>query len=134
MDTVESHDPVAVVAAIYAAMAAHDLPGMIALCHDDVVIDQDPALPWGGHHVGHDGVTQFAVALMTNIASSVTTEALYLAGDTVVQFGRTAGTTIATGRPFDVHECHLWTIREGKAAAAHFLIDTASMLAALSPG
>ena len=41
------------------------------------------------------------------------------------------GTVVATGAPFDVAEVHRWTIRDGKAVAAHFAIDTPAMLEAL---
>jgi ketosteroid isomerase-like protein len=37
----------------------------------------------------------------------------------------------ANGATFDIPEVHRWTIRDGKAVAAHFAIDTAAMLEAL---
>jgi ketosteroid isomerase-like protein len=37
----------------------------------------------------------------------------------------------ANGAAFDIPEVHRWTIRDGKAVAAHFAIDTAAMLDAL---
>lgn len=43
------------VAAIYEAMAAKDLERLAELVSPQVVIDQDPALSWGGHFEGHDG-------------------------------------------------------------------------------
>ena len=36
------------------------------------------------------------------------------------------------GVSFDIDEVHRWTIRDGRAVAAHFSIDTAAMLAALA--
>ena len=59
-------------------------------------------------------------------------EAMFAADDEVIQFGRTKGTVVATGVPFDIPEAHRWTIRAGKAVAAHFAIDTAAMLAVLA--
>ena len=44
---------VEVVLAIYEAMAARDVDRLFPLLHTDVVVTQDPALPWGGRHVGH---------------------------------------------------------------------------------
>jgi hypothetical protein len=32
-------------------MAARDIEGVLALCHPDVVLTQDPALPWGGRYI-----------------------------------------------------------------------------------
>jgi ketosteroid isomerase-like protein len=40
----------------------------------------------------------------------------------------------ATGVEFDVPEVHIWTIRDGKVAAANFYIDTPLMLEALDTG
>jgi uncharacterized protein len=126
---------VEVVEALYAAMAARDAPGILALIDPECVITQDPALPWGGRHVGHEGLAAFFTALAGTIDSAVTTEAVFAADGEVVQCGRTRGTVRATGAPFDIPEVHRWTVRDGRAVAAHFAIDTAAMLAALgSPG
>ena len=64
--------------------------------------------------------------------STVTTTAMFAADGDVIQVGKTAGTTIASGTPFDIDEVHRWTIRDGRAIAAHFSIDTPAMLAALA--
>jgi ketosteroid isomerase-like protein len=120
-----------VVQAVYGAMAARDLEALLTLIDPAIVITQDAALPWGGRHVGLDGFAAFAAALTGSIQSAVTTEAMFEADGDVVQFGRTRGTTVHTQTPFDVPEVHRWTIRDGKAVAAHFAIDTAAMLDAL---
>ena len=121
-----------VVQAIYAAMASGDVGRLFELLDESVVVTQDPALPWGGRFEGHDGFAQFGLALRGAIDSVVTTEAIFGADGDVVQFGRTRGTTRSSGTTFDIPEVHRWTIRDGKAVTAHFSIDTASMLAALS--
>jgi uncharacterized protein len=123
---------VEVVESIYAAMAARDFDRLFALVDAEVEITQDPALPWGGHHVGHDGLANFALLLTGTINSAVSMEAMFAADDEVIQVGRTKGTVVATGVPFDIPEVHRWRIRDGKAVAAHFAIDTAAMLSALS--
>ena len=123
---------VEVVEAIYAAMAARDLERLVELIDPEVVVTQDERLPWGGRFEGHGGFAQFAATLTGTIASVVTTEAIFEADGDVVQVGRTAGTVVATGAPFDVAEVHRWTIRDGRAVRAHFSIDTPGMLAALA--
>jgi ketosteroid isomerase-like protein len=128
----ESED-VAVVEAIYAAMAASDVSTLFNLLDPEIVVVQDDRLPWGGRHIGHDGFATFGLALRANIASSVTTDAVFSADGDVVQMGRTRGTVVATGVPFDIAEVHRWTIRDGRAVAAHFSIDTPAMLRALAP-
>ena len=122
---------VEVVEAIYVAMAGRDLDRIFELVDPEVVITQDEGLPWGGRHVGHDGFATFALRLTGAIDSAVTTEAIFAADDEVIQCGRTRGRTQATGTSFDVPEVHRWTVRDGKAVAAHFAIDTAAMLEAL---
>ena len=123
-----------VVEAIYAAMAARDLARLAELIDPEVVITQDPALPWGGRFTGHDGFGDFAGRLTGSIQSAVTTEAMFCADGDVVQVGRTRGTTVDGGVAFDIPEVHRWTIRDGLAVAAHFSIDTPAMLRALEGG
>jgi uncharacterized protein len=120
-----------VVGAAYAALRAKDLDGFLALCHDDVVLTQDPALPWGGVHRGRDGVAEFAITLAGTIDSAVTELALFQAGDTVVQYGRTAGTVRASGARFDVPETHLWNVSGGLVREMRFFIDSEAMIEAL---
>jgi hypothetical protein len=120
------------VEAIYAAMGARDLARLFALLDPTVVVTQDERLPWGGRHVGHDGFAHFGLTLSGTIESAVTTDAVFEADGDVIQMGRTRGTVKATGAAFDIPEVHRWTIRDGKAVAAHFAIDTAAMLDALA--
>lgn len=121
-----------VVRDIYEAMVARDIGRVLELIDESCVITQDPRLPWGGHYDGHDGFAAFGAALTGTIASVVTTEAMFTADGEVIQVGRTRGTVVATGAPFDVAEVHRWTVRDGKAVAAHFAIDTPAMLDALA--
>jgi ketosteroid isomerase-like protein len=121
-----------VVATIYEAMAAVDLDRLISLVDPAVVITQDERLPWGGRFEGHEGFGAFAVALRGAIDSKVEIGAIFAADDEVIQFGRTRGTTVVGGAPFDIPEVHRWKIRDGKAVEAHFAIDTEAMLAVLA--
>jgi ketosteroid isomerase-like protein len=123
---------VEIVRSLYAAMAARDIDTLFALVDEHVVITQDPRLPWGGHFEGHDGLAAFAMALTGTIDSQVTIEALYATDTEVIQYGRTRGTVRATEVAFDVAEMHQWTVRDGRAVAAHFAIDTDAMLTVLA--
>ena len=127
-----STSAVAVVEEIYAAMAAKNLERLQELLAPDVVVTQDERLPWGGRYVGHEGFVEFALKLVGSIDSAVTILAIFEADDTVVQFGRTRGTTQASGLAFDIAEVHRWVIVEGRAKSAHFAIDTPAMLTALA--
>ncbi len=120
-----------VVAQVYEAFAERDLERLLDLSADDCVITQDARLPWGGRHVGHSGVTDFASILVTSIDSVLTTEALFEADGQVIQIGRIKGSVPSTGRAFDVPEVHTWTVVDGKVVTAHFANDTTAMLVAL---
>lgn len=121
-----------VVHAIYAAMGAKDFERLFPLLHPDIVVTQDPRLPWGGRHVGHDGFATFGITLSSTIDSAVAIDAIFEADDDVIQMGHTRGTVKATGTAFDIAEVHRWTITDGLATKAHFAIDTPGMLTALS--
>lgn len=120
-----------VVHAIYAAMGAKDFDALFPLLHPDIVVTQDPRLPWGGRYVGHDGFATFGLTLTGTIDSAVAIDAIFEADGDVIQMGHTRGTVKATGTAFDIAEVHRWTITDGLATTAHFSIDTPGMLAAL---
>lgn len=123
---------VAIVERWYEALAARDLAAIAELLHPEAVITQDERLPWGGRWVGHDGFLQFGAALTGAIQSAVTIDAIFEADDKVIEVGRTKGTVVANGEPFDIPEVHTFTVRDGRIVAGHFAIDTPQMLAALA--
>src|SRR5437763_4603072 len=94
-------DKIEVVRRVYRAMAARDLDALFGLLGPDVVVTQDPALPWGGRHVGYDGFARFGRLLTGAITSTVEHEALFVADGEVIQVGRTRGTVNANGASFD---------------------------------
>jgi ketosteroid isomerase-like protein len=59
---------------------------------------------------------------------------LIVAGDTVVENGRTRGRALASGREFAIDETHVWQVRDGKVVSMHAYVDNAAMLAALAGG
>jgi len=126
-----SDGDIAVIDEVYAAMAGQDFARLFELVDADCVITQDARLPWGGRHVGHEGLVNFGLRLRQFIWSEVATEAVFAADGDVIQVGRTVGTTVESGSAFDIAEVHRWTVRDGRVVAAHFSIDTAAMLAAL---
>jgi uncharacterized protein len=133
--TTNQEADVQLVREIYEAMAARDIGRLQTIIDPSCVITQDPALPWGGRFEGHDGFLTFALTLTGTIDSAVTIDAVFSADGDVFQMGHTKGTVPATGVAFDIPEVHRWTIRDGRAVAAHFAIDTPAMLAVLgAPG
>jgi uncharacterized protein len=117
---------------IYEAFSHQDLERLLTLVDPACVVTQDRSLPWGGRYVGHDGVTTFALAMISTIDSAVIVESLFEADGQVIQCGRSRGTVRSNGNAFDVPEVHVWTLRNAKVVEAHFAIDTPAMLAALA--
>jgi hypothetical protein len=64
---------VEIVRRVYEAGAAQDLEAVLDLADAACVITQDPSPPWGGRHVGHQGLTAFLSALFGTIDSEVST-------------------------------------------------------------
>ena len=57
------HDPAKptagdVLRGLYEAVSKGDIPGILARLSPDVIIDEPPALPYGGLHRGRDEVVQ----------------------------------------------------------------------------
>ena len=126
-------DAIAVVTGIYAAIAASDIASLLPLIDEQCVITQDPALPWGGRHVGHEGFGHFAIALRSAVDSQVEVDAVFAADDDVFVCGRSRGSVVATGARFAIAIVHRWTVCNGRATAVHYAIDTPAMLDALAP-
>ena len=123
---------VAVVERVYDAFGRGDAETIFALFHPEGTIYQSQALPWGGTYHGHAGLAEFFGKLTGAIASKVETEHVIddLEGH-VVAIGRTRGHVLASGRPFDVAETHVWTVAEGRILRFESYIDSGSMREAL---
>lgn len=119
---------------IYAAFARRDLETIRAAIHPEFVMEQSDLLPWGGRRHGPDGFFAFLGTLLSHIGPTVETEALFDAGDHVVQVGYTQGTVLAHGTPFRVREVHAWQLRDGMITSYRVYVDVPGMLAALQRG
>lgn len=49
---------------------------------------------------------------------------IFNAGAVVVAIGRSKGTMVATGKPFDAQYAHIWRVRDGKIIGFRQIIDT----------
>jgi uncharacterized protein len=125
-------DNVAVVRRMYDAFARGDVETIFALTDPQCVIEQSNQLPWGGRHVGHQGLGAFLGALSAHVESSVATDRYIDDGaGHVATSGVTRGRVRATGREFAIPETHIWTVRDGKVTRFEAYIDTAQMREAL---
>jgi ketosteroid isomerase-like protein len=121
-----------VIRSVYAAFGAGDVTALLALLDPDVEIRQSEELPWGGTYRGHEEALGFFGALTAHIATRVEVDRLIVAGDTVVENGRTCGRALHSGREFAIDETHVWGVRDGKVVRMHAYVDHAAMLAALA--
>ncbi len=121
-----------VVRAVYHAFERGDVEAVLARFDPDVEIAQSEALPWGGIYHGHDGALRFFGALVAHIETRIEVDRLIVAGDSVVENGRTCGRARTSGRRFEVDETHVWQVRDGKVVSMHAYVDDAAMLAALA--
>ncbi|MFG1791350.1 nuclear transport factor 2 family protein [Nocardia sp. NPDC049149] len=112
------------------AFEARDFTVINRVFDPDIEIRQTAQLPWGGHHRGHPGAVEFFSTLLAHIDSKVVPERMFVAGDAIVQVGRTVGTT-KQGTAFDVEAVHIWQLRSGRVVGFQAYIDTPAMLAAL---
>ncbi|MEJ3655126.1 nuclear transport factor 2 family protein [Actinomycetes bacterium KLBMP 9759] len=122
---------VEIVRGVYAAFARRDLEFIRAALHPDFVMEQSDLLPWGGRRHGVDGFFAFLGTLLSHVAPTVETEALFDAGDHVVQVGFTHGTVLAHGTPFRLREMHAWQLRDGLITSYRIYVDVPAMVAAL---
>jgi ketosteroid isomerase-like protein len=130
--TAESASPADVVGAVYSAFERRDIEGALALFSRDIRISQSEALPWGGTYEGHAGALQFFGTLTSAIETQVDVERFIVAGDTVVEVGRTCGRALISGTEFAIDEVHVWTVRDGRVAEMRAYVDDAAMLTALA--
>lgn len=133
MPTITKTDrPLDVVEALYEAFDRKDPVAAFGCFAEDVVVTQSEELPWGGVHEGLEAAAGFFMTLTSHIDTRVAVSRFLVAGDTVVETGRTEGTAVATGRGFSIPETHVFKVRDGKIVRMDAYVDNASMLAAIS--
>lgn len=133
MDTTATA-PADVVRSVYDAFERRDVPALLELFDREIVIRQSDEVPWGGTYRGHDAALEFFGRLGARIETRVEIDRLIVAGDTVVENGRTCGHAVGTGRRFAIDETHVWRVRDGKVVRMEAYVDNAAMLAALGAG
>jgi ketosteroid isomerase-like protein len=126
--------PADLVREIYARLAWHDVPGVLALLSPEVEITQTTELPWGGRFTGAEGAKAFFTQFDQH-TDGVPESLTYIpAGEDVAVTGRLRGRTRVSGRLFDLDLVHIWTLKQGKAVRCAAFMDTSAMRAALATG
>ena len=125
--------PLETAAALYAALEADDVAGVLALCRDEVevVYPAAGALEYGGSWRGREGVARFLDA--HDAAEEILDfdpRAMVADGDTVIARGHFIGRTRATGREWSTEFVHVLTVTGGRLARWQAFFDTAAAVAA----
>jgi ketosteroid isomerase-like protein len=131
--TKQDTQPTEVIRAVYEAFGRRDIAGLLDLFAPDIVISQSQEVPWGGTYRGHDEALEFLGKLGSHIETSIDIDRLIVAGDTVVEIGRTCVQAVESGREFAIDEIHVWRVRDGKVVRMEAYVDNAAMLSALRP-
>ena len=116
---------------LYAAFARRDLDRIRVAIHPEFEMTVTDQLPWGGVRRGPDGFFAFLADLLGHLDPHLETDALFDAGEHVVQVGHTTGTVHASGARFHAREVHVWRLRDGLLASYRVYVDVPAIRAAL---
>jgi ketosteroid isomerase-like protein len=115
----------------YEAFGRGDIPGVLAVLHDDAEWDVPASVPWGGVSRGPEEVGAFFGRLMEYFDEFTVTPAQFLdAGDHVVVLCELRGRA-KDGGDMEARSAMVWRMRDGKAEHFRDNADTAAMTAAL---
>jgi ketosteroid isomerase-like protein len=113
-----ARDPETVVRQVLVAFNAGDVEGLVARCHADVVIVEDPSFPDARTYRGHEGVREMSARwseAWTKVRSTI--EDLDVDGDTVRIVTRFTGEGASTEIPVEIERhAATYTVRDGKVA------------------
>ena len=121
------------VQALYAAFGRGDMPAMLALLAPDIQWDYPPSdeIPWAGSFRGHDGVNRFFAAIVGSVDFEGFEARRFLTqDDSVVVLGWEKLRVKRTGRTFETHWTHAYTLSNGKITTFREYTDTAAAEAA----
>ena len=112
---------------------AGDLPGVQALLHPALRIDQPASLPHGGVHHGLDGMRQLGAPFAEHWERTIADPRIYDTGVVVVQITTQSWRAKTTGKSATVDVVELFTIIDGQISEIRvFQQDTAALLATLA--
>jgi ketosteroid isomerase-like protein len=118
----------------YDAFARHDLDGVMADMHPEIVWHQAQGLPHGGTYRGLDEVKRNIFDPLDEEwwdGFTADPDEFLDAGENVIVVGRYRGAAKATGKQLDVPFVHIWTLEGGTAIRFRQYLDTAGWVGAL---
>jgi ketosteroid isomerase-like protein len=118
-------------------VVAGNRDGLRRLLHDDVVVHEAPALPYGGDHHGPEAWIKLFETVQETWEFTETFRYTYYDSDpdTVILQVEVDALAAATRKPIRLRLAEIFTIRDGKIAELDvYYWDTAAMLEALGAG
>src|SRR5664279_3565200 len=113
------------VAGMYEAFGRGDVAGILSALADDVEWEMAGTAPFAGRRNGPAAVQQFFVDLAGSAKIEMfEVDAVIGDGERVVVLGRERGTATQSGRSFEQHWAHSYTVRDGKVASVRLYEDT----------
>jgi uncharacterized protein len=117
---------------IYAAVQRKDTDELRRSVTHDIEWTLPDAVPWGGTHHGHLGITSFTDIYEQYVDGLWADPDEYLeAGDRILVLGRVSGRAHSSGRTFEVPFAHVWGLTDGMPSSFHGYYDSAPITAAL---
>jgi ketosteroid isomerase-like protein len=131
------HDASAPVRELYAAIAAHDAPAILAALHPDFVGEVTAGMPLatGGAHTGPQAMlAEVWGPVFAHFDVRVEAEEyLPVSADHAVVLGHYRGSGRATGAPLDAVFAHVLELRDGRVARLRQITDSAAWHRACEP-
>ena len=123
-----SEQNVELIRGLYDAFGTGDIPGVVGRMAPDMEWNEAENFPYadGNPYRGPEAILGGVFARLGGEwdGFAAVPEEFLDAGDTVVVLGRYRGTCKATGGPLDAQMCHVWRVRDGKAAHFQQYTDT----------
>ena len=129
-------EPVELVRAFYAAVAAGDVPGVLNLLHPQLEWTEAEGFPYfsGTWTEPKLVVDNLLVPLMRDWNNfSAIADDFVVEGDRVVSLGAYSGTSKATGKTMRAPFAHVWRVGDGKLKRFEMYTDTLLVARALQP-
>ena len=114
---------------LYAAFGRRDMPAMLDLLDANIQWDYAASdeIPWAGSFRGHDGVKQFFAAIVGTVDfEGFESRRFLVQDDNVVVLGFERVRVKRTGRVFETHWTHAYTLWGGKITSFREYTDTAA--------
>ncbi len=121
-------DPVAVTQEVFRCFGNHDIPGILALLADDVVIEfyGPPAIPYANTYRGKEQARRFFTTVLSSVdIHQFEPEQFLRDGDMVVVTGQLHLTARSTQRDFRSDFVHVITVKDGRWQRFRDFMNTA---------